>query len=41
MEDLTNIEKKADFEKKEKTFNKLSKIQDLLKKESAMRKTSK
>lgn len=35
MEDLNNIEKN------EKTFNKLSKIQDLLKKESAMRKTSK
>jgi len=41
MEDLLNKENKADFDKKEKSFNKLSKIQNLLKKESAMKKTSK
>jgi hypothetical protein len=41
MEDLSNKENKVDYNKKENSFNRLSKIQNLLKEESAMRKTSK
>jgi hypothetical protein len=40
MEDIPNKENKSDFDKV-KSFNRLSKIQNMLKKESAMRKTSK